>query len=104
MTPVSHYIYVLRPTRPEMLTSGFTDAETRIQADHSAYLDRLSEHGDLILFGRTLTTDQDTFGIVVFKAESEAAARRLMENDPGVKNGLMHAKLYPYRIAYMAKD
>lgn len=104
MTPATHYIYLLRPTRPAMLTSGFTHAETQIQKDHSAYLDKLSKHGDLVLFGRTLTTDEDTFGIVVFKAESEAAAKQIMENDPGVKNGLMHAKLYPYRIACLAKD
>lgn len=96
------YIYVLHAARPEMFTTGLTAEEIEIQSLHSAYVSRLSEERVVLLYGRTMTTDADTFGIVIFKAETEAAAQSVMENDPGVKYGLQRAKLYPYKVAFMA--
>ena len=52
--------------------------------------------------GRTQTADSDTFGIVILKADDEAAARKLMKADPAVAHGVMHAALYPFRIALPA--
>ena len=44
-----------------------------------------------------------SFGIAVFEAEDESAARTIMENDPAVRAGLMRAVLYPYKIALMRR-
>ena len=55
----------------------------------------------MILMGRTQNNDENTFGICIFEAEDEAAARRIMENDPAVLGGVMTATLYPYKIALM---
>jgi hypothetical protein len=66
------------------------------------YLKALVEQCSVILAGRTLNTDESSFGIVIFKAESEDAARAIMNNDPAVQAGVMHARLFPYRIALMA--
>jgi len=57
----------------------------------------------MVLAGRTLNTDERSFGIVIFRADSEEAARRVMDQDPVVHNRVMRAELYPYRIALMAK-
>jgi uncharacterized protein YciI len=57
----------------------------------------------MILMGRTQNNDESTFGIAIFEAEDESAARRLMENDPAVVGGVMQATLYPYKIALMRK-
>ena len=57
----------------------------------------------MVLAGRTLNTDERSFGIVIFRADSEEAARRVMEQDPAVRNRVMRAELYPYRIALMAQ-
>lgn len=57
------------------------------------------EKGTVILAGRTQNTDYSSFGIVIFKAESPEQARSIVENDPVVKNMVMRAELYPYRIA-----
>lgn len=46
--------------------------------------------------GRTL---EKTFGLVIFEAESEVEARRLMNNDPAVTEGMMTAELFPYHVA-----
>ena len=45
--------------------------------------------------------DESTFGIAIFEAEDEATARTIMEADPAVKNGVMAASLYPYKVALM---
>ena len=101
---MQQWLYVLKPTRLEMLTEGSTPEEEEIVSRHFAYLSDLTEQGIMILVGRTQTADESTFGIVIFEAEDEATARAIMENDPAVKNGVMHATLYPYRVALMRKS
>jgi uncharacterized protein YciI len=101
MTEKKQYIYVLKVTRLEQLTEGPTEREQAVVAEHFAHLKKLTEEGVAILVGRTQNTDASTSGIVVFQAESEEAARELMESDPAVVNGVMSATLYPFRIALM---
>ena len=103
MSEVTHYLYRIQPTRLEMLTHGPTAEEAEIVTQHFAYLQRLTEEGVVVLAGRTLNTDERSFGIVIFRADSEEAARRVMDQDPVVHNRVMRAELYPYRIALMAK-
>jgi uncharacterized protein YciI len=64
-----------------MLSDGPTSAESAAVAAHREYLDRMAAAGVVLLFGRTLTTDAATFGIVLFRAESPDAARRIMADD-----------------------
>jgi uncharacterized protein YciI len=99
MADTTHYLYRLRPARPEMLSAGPTPGEAEVVARHVAHLKALAERGVVVLAGRTLTTDERTFGIVILAAASEAAARDLMDADPAVRHGVMRAKLYPFRIA-----
>ena len=40
-----------------------------------------------------------TFGLVIFEADSEAAAMEFMRSDPAVEAGLMTATLHPYAVA-----
>ncbi|MBI3795537.1 MAG: hypothetical protein HY268_01010 [Deltaproteobacteria bacterium] len=102
MAEVTEYLYRIQPTRLEMLTQGPTPDEATLVAQHFAYLQELAAQGVVVLAGRTLTTDERAFGVVIFRARSEEAARHIMNSDPAVKNGLMRAELYPYRIAVMA--
>ncbi len=55
----------------------------------------------MILVGRTLNTDESTFGIAAFEAQAEVAMRVLVYNDPAIKQGVMTATLFPYRVALM---
>jgi uncharacterized protein YciI len=95
----STFLYRLEVTRPGMVSSGPTAAEQQVLAEHFAHLRHLTRAGVVLLAGRTLTTDPLPFGLVIFFADSEAEARRLMESDPAVSGGLMRAELFPYRIA-----
>jgi len=100
---MKHYLYKIQPTRVEMLAEGLTPAEQAVTSEHFEYLKGLTEQGIVILAGRTLNTDASSFGIVIFQAESDEAARAVVDQDPAVQKGLMQAELYPYRVALMTK-
>ena len=101
---MEQWIYVLKPARLGMVTEGSTPEEAEIVSRHFAYLKDLTEKGVMILMGRTQNNDESTFGIAIFEAEDEVAARAIMENDPAVKNSVMTATLYPYKVALMRKS
>ena len=99
MNETQEFLYILKPVRIEMLTAGPTPQEVAILDRHAAYLRDLAKDGQALLFGRTQTADENTIGIVVLRAGSEAEAREMMANDPVVAGGIMDADLFPYRIA-----
>jgi uncharacterized protein YciI len=100
MSDSNLFLYKIQPVRPEMLT-GETPEEEHTISEHFTYLKGLTEAGVVLLAGRTLNTDYSSFGIVVFTAGSEEEARQVMLNDPAVKQRVMRAELYPYRIALL---
>jgi uncharacterized protein YciI len=103
MEETHFFVYRIYPARMAMLTEGPTSAEAAISRDHFNYLKRLFEEGVVVHVGRTLTTNEDAVGIVVFRAESEAAARAIMENDPGIKRGVHRpGGVFPYRVVFSA--
>ena len=96
---MEQFVYVIRPTRADMLSAGLTEAEEAIIGTHFAYLSDLTDEGVVKMAGRTLTTGPESFGVVVLEAPDEAAARAIMEDDPAVKEGVMSAELLPFRVA-----
>lgn len=99
MTAPQQYLYRIQPARPAMLAEGPTEAEARAVGEHFAYLQDLVRRGVVLLAGRTLTDDEESFGIVVFVAAGEPEARAIMTADPAVRAGVFRARLFPYRIA-----
>lgn len=93
------FLYQVRPTRPAMLKTGPTTNEARVIDAHFAYLRDLVASGTVLLAGRTLNDDESAFGIVILIAACEDDARQIMREDPAVKNGVMNAELFPYRLA-----
>jgi len=102
MPETTEYIYRISPVRIELLTSGPTETEEAILAEHFAYLKKLTDNGIVALAGRTLTTDSSSFGIVILKNVSEQEARNIMNGDPAVFHTIMTAKLFPFRIALVS--
>ena len=100
MNETTHYLYKIQPIRLAMVTEP-TAEEAQIVSEHFHYLKDLTEQGVMVLVGRTLNTDSSTFGIAIFKANSEAEARAIMDNDPAVQKGVMRSELYPFRIALL---
>jgi len=93
------FLYRVQASRHDILRTGPTAEEAAIVQEHFEYLKELTRKGVVILVGRTLTTDESAFGIAIFRAESEEAARSIMSNDPAVKKGVMRATLFPFRVA-----
>ena len=96
---MAQYLYKLTASRVGMLTSGPDEREATALAAHTEYLQGLLQGGTAILFGRTQTTDESTFGLVIFDADTTVEARTVMENDPCVRTGVMVAELYPFSVA-----
>ena len=85
------------------MRTGSTAEEQAVVAEHFAYLQDLTAKGRIILVGRTLNTDENTMGLAIFRAESEDEARRIMNDDPAVKKGIMSATLYPFKVVLQGK-
>lgn len=100
---MAEYIYMLKVTRPEMLTEGPTIDEEQALDRHFRYLQEQLTAGRVILFGRTQTTHDATFGLVIFEASDDDAAEAFMQADPALAEGCMSAEVYPYLIAGMRK-
>jgi len=98
---MAHWLYRIVPSRPGMVADATPD-EQRLVGAHFAYLVELRDRGILILAGRTQEAE-GTFGVSIFEADDEAAARAVMEADPAVAAGVFVASLHPYRIA-VARD
>ncbi len=100
---LSHYLYRIRPAREGFLAES-TPEEDAIVAQHFEYLRSLTEQGVVLLAGRTLTDDAGSHGVVVFCADSDGAARTVMNADPAVAAGVFRAELYPFRIALVSEN
>jgi uncharacterized protein YciI len=98
---MNQWLYLLKPARLGMVTEGTASEEAETVSRHFAYLQDLTRKGVMILMGRTQNNDESAFGICIFEAEDESAARMIMEADPAVAGGVMRTDLYPYKIALM---
>jgi uncharacterized protein YciI len=92
------FLYVLRPVPRLGDEDAWTERDERIVEEHFAQLERLLVEGRLVLAGRTLTIGPSAMGLVILEAGSEEEARELMESDATVREGIMTAELFPYRV------
>ena len=97
------YVYVLHLTQPMQVVRPWTEAETGVIAQHFARLAKATEAGKVILAGRTTESPDKTFGLVIFEAEDDEAARLFMESDPAIVAAIMTATLHPYAVALQRK-
>ena len=97
------FIYVLRLVPRLHSDSAWTQEDKMALDRHFARFQHAIERGELILAGRTREPGDKTFGIAIFEASGETAAREFMESDPAVVAGLMTAELHPFAVALQRK-
>ena len=97
------YVYILKVAPQFQQEAAWTDSENAAVERHFARLAEAAGSGKLILAGRTTEALDETFGIVIFEAESAAAASEFMNSDPAVVAGVMTATLHPYAVALQRK-
>ena len=84
--------------------SNWTKEDEAALSRHFARFKHAIETGELILAGRTSESEAKTFGIAIFEAPDEAAARAFMQADPAVAGGLMTAELHSFAVALERKN
>jgi uncharacterized protein len=92
---MGEWLCIIRPPRPTFMDDS-TPEEDEVMGRHFEYLEGLLETGRLILAGPSL---DPPFGVIVFEAEDEAEAHRLIEADPSVAAGLQTPELHPFRAS-----
>jgi uncharacterized protein YciI len=98
------YMYVLQAVDPLKAASreNWTAHDQETFDLHWDRLVRLREAGTVLLAGRAQDADGGGPAIVIFEADSEEDARRLVDEEPFVTRGFATATLHPFRIALAA--
>ena len=93
------FIYLQRLV-PRLYDGEKWTNEDKVASDqHFVRFMEATKSGQLILAGRTKEPGDKTFGIAIFEAADEAAARAFMKGDPIVSAGVMTAELHPFAVA-----
>jgi uncharacterized protein YciI len=97
------FIYMLKLV-PRLYDDKKWTKEDKAALDrHFTQLQEATKSGEVIVAGRTKEPGNKTFGIVIFRASDEAAAEKLMKNDPAVVAKLMTAELHPFNVHIQRK-
>jgi D-alanyl-D-alanine carboxypeptidase len=91
------FVIVLRLQPKYQDDKNWTEADNQAVGRHFAKLQELQKQGKLILAGRT--TVKESTGFVILEVESEAEARKIMDDDDAVKAGIMSAEVLPFQTA-----
>ena len=76
-----------------------TAEEEAAWATHFERCQRLLAEGVIVLVGPTL--GRLNTGIAIFEAPDEAAARRIMDEDPVIAGGVARGELRPFRVSLL---
>ncbi len=95
---MAEWIYFIHAPR-EDFAATMTEQEQAVWATHFQRLQRLLAEGTIILVGPTL--GRVNTGIAIFEAPDEAAARRVMEEDPAIASGITRGELRPFQVALL---
>lgn len=98
------FIYVLRLVPRLHADANWTKEDEAVMGRHLARFKEAIATGQLIMAGRTMEPGDKTFGLAIFEAADEAAARAFMEGDPAVAAGLMTAEVYPFAVVLQRKN
>ncbi len=95
---MAEWVYFIHPPR-QRFAATMTEEEIRVWGEHAERLRRMLDEGTLILAGPTLG-DVNT-GIAIIEAPDEAAARRIMDEDPTIASGIATGELRPFRVSML---
>ena len=95
---MAEWIYFMHPPRDDFAAT-MTEDEKAAWSLHFERFQRLLAEGTIILVGPTLGTKNT--GICIFEAPDEAAARRIMEEDPVFQGGFARGELRPFRVSLL---
>ena len=92
----SLFVGIFKATNPDFVTKGPRPEDMSVLRQHVEYLQKLTDQGVSIVAGHTMNHDQNAFGLAIVRAESENAARKIMEDDPLVRAGILTITVFPF--------
>lgn len=95
---MAEWIYFLHAPR-ENFAATMTDDESEVWGRHFARLKTMLADGVLVMAGPTLGSVNT--GVAVFEAPDEAAAQRIVDEDPAVMSGIARGELRPFRLSLL---
>jgi uncharacterized protein YciI len=88
------FIGIFKVAKPDFIKNGPTAEEMKVVIEHRDYWQKYRDDGVCLLAGHTL--NDDPIGLSVVIADSEAAAKQMMDADPMVKTGLLKVTLLAF--------
>ena len=98
------FIYVLHLVPRLHDDKAWTEDDKAAVERHFNRFKEAVKTGQLILAGRTSEPGDRTFGIAIFQAADENAAREFMNADPAIVAGVKTADLHPFGVALERKN
>jgi len=95
---MAEWIYFIHAPRNDFAET-MADEEEAVWAEHFKRFKRLLREGVIVLVGPIL--GRVNTGIAIFEAPDEAAARRVMEEDPVIAGGYARGELRPFRVSLL---
>lgn len=95
---MSEWIYFIHPPREDFAATMTPEEEAAWGIHFERFQDLLGE-GVIILVGPTL--GRVNTGVCIFEAPDEAAARRIMLEDPVIAGGFARGELRPFRVSLL---
>jgi uncharacterized protein YciI len=97
------FVYLLKVAPSMQDPQKWGDKEKAAAGAHFQRLQKATAEGMVVHAGRSTESLDKTFGIVVFEAADEAAAKKFAQEDPAVQAGLMTATVHPYTVVLQRK-
>ncbi|HKZ43715.1 MAG TPA: YciI family protein [Anaerolineales bacterium] len=92
---MAEFIYLIHPMRDEFFDNP-SENEVVAMQEHYNYLKAGVKSGQVVIAGPCM---DNSFGLVIFKAENENAANAFMMADPSIKKNIMIAELHPFKVS-----
>jgi uncharacterized protein YciI len=92
------WIYFIHAPRVDFAAT-MSEEEKAVWAVHFERFQRMLADGTIILVGPTLGATNT--GIAIFEAPDEAAALRIMNEDPVIAGGYARGELRPFRVSLL---
>jgi uncharacterized protein YciI len=97
------FALLMKATGPEFARKVEEPEGQRLVTEHFKKLQTLTERGVCIFSGHTTNAGDSGFGIIVVRAESEAAAQKIIDDDDLVKAGLIRGAVFPFQVVTSGK-
>jgi len=101
--PEKQFALLFKVTGPEFFKKTQELDGKQLVEKHFKKLQVLTEQGICLLSGHTLVTDESGFGIIIVRAESQAAAQKIIDDDDLVKAGLVRGTVFPFQVVTYGK-